>query len=298
MKLLIIGSKGQLGQELTQICQKSGFDFSETDLPETDISNVSQVDRLFSRHQPAIAVNAAAYTAVDKAESDQRTCFAVNRDGPMNLARTSAKHRVPLIHISTDYVFDGKGEIPYKEDDPVSPIGVYGTSKANGEIAIRRLHRQHVIIRTAWMYGVFGNNFVKTMLRVGRERQTLNVVDDQYGCPTCAADLANAILAVCDEIGHGKDDGWGTYHFCGKGITTWYEFAKAVFENAERLGMAKTPVIVPVGTSQYPTAAKRPAFSALDCSKIETAFGIRIKPWPNSLKSTVEEIASRWPFAG
>ncbi len=298
MKLLIIGSKGQLGRELTRICQKSGFELSETDLPETDIANVSQVERLLSGHRPTIVVNAAAYTAVDQAESDRQTCFAVNRDGPMNLAKTCAQRKVPLVHISTDYVFDGKGKRPYKEDDPVGPIGVYGNSKAEGEIAIRQSHRQHVIIRTSWLYGVFGNNFVKTMLRVGRERHTLNVVDDQYGCPTCAADLADAILAACDQIDHGKDDGWGTYHFCGKGITTWYQFAIAVFENAERLGMAKIPEIIPVNTSQYPTVAARPAFSALDCSKFETAFGIGIKAWPESLKSTVEEIYRRWSLAG
>ena len=298
MKLLIIGSKGQLGQELTRSCQKSGFDLSETDLPETNIANVFQVERLISKHRPAIVVNAAAYTAVDQAESDRQACFAVNRDGPMNLAKTCAQHRMPLIHISTDYVFDGKGKRPYKEDDPVSPIGVYGNSKADGELAVRGLHRQHVIIRTAWLYSVFGNNFVKTMLRVARERQTLNVVDDQHGCPTCAADLANAILAVCEQIDQGKNDGWGTYHFCGKGITTWYEFAKAVFENAGRLGMDKIPEIIPIDTSQYPTVAKRPEFSALDCSKFETAFGVSIKPWPESLKSTVEEIFRRWLFTG
>ncbi len=301
MSLMLIGSKGQLGREVHRKCVSRGVPLVAVDLPEVDITDFSRVERLFEESRPSIAINAAAYTAVDLAESESRACYAVNRDGPLNLARACAEGDIPLIHISTDYVFDGKAGSPYRENDPVRPLGVYGRSKAEGERAVASGCRKHVVVRTAWLYGVFGKNFVKTMLRAGMERDCLKVVNDQFGCPTCAADLADAVLAVCASVAEeteGKKDGkpWGVYHYCGKGIATWYELAKEVFEIWRGLGAGKIPELIPISTSEYPTAAERPRFSALDCSGMERTFGVRQVPWRDSLRKTVEEIIAGGTF--
>jgi dTDP-4-dehydrorhamnose reductase len=283
MRLIIIGSNGQLGWELCKQAKDRGLAFIPLDLPEFDITDKSAVFDTVTRSNADIVINAAAYTAVDKAESEPELAFAVNRDGPSYLSSVCAKAHIPLIHVSTDYVFDGCKKGPYLETDPVVPIGVYGKSKAEGEAEVRHNLNEHIIIRTSWLCGVHGNNFVKTMLRLGREREELRVVDDQHGCPTFAADLAEAILTIASLIDKGKNISWGTYHYCGAGSTTWYGFASKIFELAKGYDTLKLKKLIPITTSEYPTPAKRPANSVLDCSLLEQEFNICPSRWEESL---------------
>ncbi|MGQ3031182.1 MAG: dTDP-4-dehydrorhamnose reductase, partial [Ferrovibrionaceae bacterium] len=235
--------------------------------------------------KPGVVVNAAAYTAVDKAESDADQAFLVNRDGPAALARAAAAVGAPLIHVSTDYVFDGTKDGAYTEDDPVAPVSVYGRSKEAGERAVREAAERHVILRTAWVYSPFGNNFVKTMLRLGAEREELRVVADQRGCPTAAADIAAAIVRLA-----GADHGWGTYHYSGAGPTTWHGFAEAIFAGAAARG-AKVPArVTAIGTADYPTPAVRPANSVLDCSRIDRVHGIVARNWREALEDCLDAL--------
>jgi dTDP-4-dehydrorhamnose reductase len=290
MKLLIIGSKGQLGSELVRKCKRNDFSFLALDLPEFNITDPSQVEKTLAVFKPSIVFNASAYTNVDKAETDLAIAFSVNSDGPANLAIYCDKNRIPIIHISTDYVFDGSKGQAYTESDPVSPLGVYGKSKEEGESKLRSILKQHIILRTSWLYGAYGNNFLKTMLRLGNEKKIIKVVSDQYGCPTCAADLAEAVVDISKQITQNPKIFWGTYHYCGLGITTWHKFAKAIFEIAGQYQNYKVSSVEAITTAQYPTRTKRPAFSALDCNLINKNFGITQKPWQGSLKKTIERI--------
>ncbi|MEA3429530.1 MAG: dTDP-4-dehydrorhamnose reductase [Thermodesulfobacteriota bacterium] len=294
IKILVTGSEGQLGWEIQRQGKLFGFEIIGVDLPQIDITDIIQMKKAISDYQPVLLINAAAYTNVDKAESEPDLAFAVNRDGPDNLAGACANAKLPFIHISTDYVFNGQKKSPYIETDQVSPLGVYGKSKEQGEKRVRFQTNEHIILRTSWMYGVHGNNFVKTMLRLGRERKTIKVVSDQYGSPTSAADHAEAVLTIADLIISAprinSKINWGTYHYCGQGITTWYEFAEAVFDIAARHEAMKLKRIEPIKTIDYPTPAKRPFFSGLDCSLIEKSFGIKAKPWQESLKLTIDRI--------
>lgn len=290
MRILIIGGDGQLGWELGRRGERNGFDIVSLDLPDFDITDRSAVKEELSQAGVSLVINAAAYTAVDKAESEPELAFAVNRDGPAYLASSCIKKGIPLIHISTDYVFDGSKKGPYFETDPVSPLGVYGKSKAAGETGVREHLQEHIILRTSWLYGVHGHNFVKTMLRLGREREVLSVVTDQYGCPTYAADLAQAILTIATRIAERRDVIWGTYHYCGDGVTTWHGFAEAIFDLAKKHDLVKVKNVVPITTDEYPTPAKRPANSVLGCSLICKNLGIGIRPWKESLTEMVERM--------
>jgi len=292
MRILITGCNGQLGWELCRRGGERGFDIIALDIPEFDITDASQVKFEVSQSDAYLIINAAAYTAVDKTESESELAFAVNRDGPANLASYCAEIGIPLIHISTDYVFDGNKKGPYLETDPVSPIGVYGRSKAAGETEVRKHLKEHIIIRTAWLYGIHGHNFVKTMLSLGREKEVLRVVNDQYGCPTNAADLAEAILKIAAQISEGSNIAWDTYHYCGAGVTTWHGFAKKIFDLARERHSLMVKKVVPITTDQYPTPAKRPANSVLDCSLIKKHFGISPKPWAESLARMIELVIS------
>ena len=258
MKVLLIGKNGQLGWELSRQLPAEGFDLEAVDLPDFDITRPSAVDQLVNESTPDIIINACAYTAVDKAESDPETAFAVNQKGPIYLARACA-HRIPLVHISTDYVFDGTQNTPYVEENPISPLGVYGRSKALGEQAVAEALDKHLIVRTAWLCGVHGQNFVKTMLRLGKEKKTLNIVDDQVGCPTFAFDLAAAVVKMIDHYAQNKPMAWGIYHYCGKGQATWYQFVCKVFDIARSMTPLEIETVNPVPTVAYPTPAKRPA---------------------------------------
>ena len=290
MKLLIIGANGQLGWELGKRGSRQGFNTDCVDLPEFNITDQAQVAVQIEKSAPNMVINASAYTAVDKAESESELAFAVNEKGPLYLADACTAHGIPMVHVSTDYVFSGDKETPYLETDPVSPMGVYGQSKAAGEDAVRNRLKSHIIIRTAWLYGIKGQNFVKTMLQLGKERKTIRVVADQYGCPTCAADLAEAVVDVSKQITQNSEIAWGTYHYCGLGITTWHKFAKAIFEIASHYQNYKVSSVEAITTAQYPTKTKRPAFSALDCGLFKKHFGINIKPWQGSLEKTIERI--------
>ncbi|MBW1776357.1 MAG: dTDP-4-dehydrorhamnose reductase [Deltaproteobacteria bacterium] len=290
MTLAILGCNGQLGRELALSARIKGLAAAGADLPEVDITEAASVRSFIASVRPSVVVNAAAYTQVDQAESDPQTAFAVNAKGPERLARLCAQRRLPLIHISTDYVFDGKGEKPYREDDPVNPLGVYGRSKEEGEQKIRSCWGMHIIIRTAWLYSPFGQNFVKTMLRLGKERKELRVVADQYGSPTCAADLARAIVTIIETLHRNPAPPWGTYHFTGLGITTWHGFAKAVFAEARRYMPLKVMEVIPVPTREYPTPALRPGYSVLDCTRIQRLWNATLRPWEESLKETLHRI--------
>jgi dTDP-4-dehydrorhamnose reductase len=290
MKILLTGSKGQLGREVEIKGLNAGWDIISMDLPEINIADINNLTRIFSEIKPSIVINAAAYTAVDLAETQKNTCYAVNLKGPANLAQLCSQYNSRLIHISTDYVFNGKGNRPYQEDDPVSPVNVYGYSKAEGEKAVLFGSGDHIVIRTSWLYGRYGKNFVKTMLRMGREKKSIRVVNDQYGCPTCAYDLAEAIIVIAQRLIEKRSNYSGLYHFCGNSIITWYEFAVSIFQFAGELGISDIPVVIPIPTSQFPTAAKRPLYTALDCSKIKKVFEIDVKPWQKSLKKTIHQI--------
>jgi len=298
MKILLTGSKGQLGREVVKAGINAGLDIISMDLPEIDITDSEKLIRIFSELKPSIVINAAAYTAVDLAEMQKNLCYAVNLDGPANLTRLCGKNKARLIHISTDYVFDGKANKPYGENDPVSPVNVYGHSKAEGEKAVLAGPGKHIILRTSWLYGRYGKNFIKTMLRMGQEKKTIQVVNDQYGCPTCAYDLAEVIIVIAQRLMEDQSNNSGIYHYCGKDITTWYEFAISIFQLAGELGLKNMPLVRPITTSQFPTAAKRPLYTALDCSLIEKSFGVELKPWKYSLKKTIHQIidSQGWNF--
>jgi dTDP-4-dehydrorhamnose reductase len=281
-KILITGSNGQLGKELKRLENSySQFNFiflSREDLP---IHHYELVRNFFKGYQPQFLINCAAYTAVDRAESEKELAFQVNGESVGVLAAVCKEYGTKLIHISTDYVFDGTATIPYKEESLTNPQSVYGASKLEGEKEALRFNPDSIIIRTSWVYSEFGKNFVKTMLKLMSEREELNVVSDQFGSPTYAADLAEAILQI---ISSGQ---WhpGIYHYSNEGIISWYEFAVAVKELSGNICKVN-----PIPTSQYPTPAKRPAYSVLDKTKIQSAFSVRIKDWKASLETCLSRL--------
>ncbi len=290
MKILITGGHGQLGRELFIEGRTRGFEVLAPSHHQMDITDIKAVKNFISLHKPSCVINAAAYTQVDKAEIEESLAFAVNKTGCTNLAQICSKNEMPLFQVSTDYVFDGQKKTPYHESDPISPIGIYGRSKAAGETEIRSNLKEHIILRTSWLYGVYGQNFVKTMLKLAETKKNLRVVSDQYGCPTSAGDLAKVILALADKWRQQSTVVWGTYHYCGQGIISWHEFAETIIELARRCGKVKTNRIEPITTADFPTKARRPAFSALDCNLIKKNFGINPKPWRESLKSTIRRL--------
>lgn len=289
MKVLVLGTPGQLGYELMRGVWPEGFEVAGVGYPDFDMGKEADVLRVMAEHAPDIAINATAYTAVDKAETDRETAFAVNRDGPLYLARDCARRGIPLIHVSTDYVFDGTKTGAYVEDDPINPLNIYGESKAAGEAAVRDTLPHHVILRTTWVYAAHGANFVKTMLRLGAEREEMSVVGDQYGAPTAAADLAAAVIAVAGHIARHGEAPWGTYHATNAGETTWCGFADTIFQRLERES-GRRPRLKPIATADYPTPARRPANSRLDGRKLKAAFGIALPPWEESLTRVLDEL--------
>ena len=292
MRILLTGANGQVGRELSNSGGQRGIEVLALNRSDLDITDPVSVSREVNRSGVSLVVNAAGYTAVDQAESEPELAFAVNRDGPAYLASACEKVGIPLVHISTDYVFEGQKQGAYLETDPVSPLSVYGKSKAAGEVAVRKHLREHFILRTGWVSGVHGHNFVKTMLRLGRKREVVQVVTDQYGCPTYAADLAETILRIAAKLLEGRQVHWGTYHYCGKGVTTWHGFAEEIFRLASGYESLKVKRVEPVSTSEYPTAAKRPTSSILDCSVLAKTFNIHPQPWAESLAQMLEVLFS------
>ena len=287
MRLIITGANGQVGREFEKTAGFPGLEIIPLARNELDITSRRQVEKTVEALAPGLVVNAAAYTAVDMAEKEPGKASAVNREGPLNLAEVCRARSVPLIHISTDYVFDGTSRIPYVEDDPASPLGVYGMSKWEGEQAVRNVLDEHIILRVSWVFGVHGSNFVKTMLRIGKERREVRVVYDQHGCPTPAADIAGVILSIAEQICSGRTDAWGTYHYSGLGETTWFHFAQKIFSMADSIVAFSLPVIIPIPSTEYPTPAKRPLNSVFDCSRIKAVFGIEQAPWEPGLEAVI-----------
>lgn len=287
--ILLTGADGQLGWEVARQVSPP-LTIQAMNRAQLDVTNREQVIEIVSRAVPKVVINAAAYTAVDKAEADESRAFAVNRDGPAHLAEACAMHDASLIHVSTDYVFDGCKAEPYTEDDPTNPLSVYGKSKMAGEMAVRAACARHVILRTAWVHGVHGNNFVKTMLRLGSEQRLLRVVDDQYGAPTFASDLAGAVLSVARRMVDNTvpSEGLGTFHCAGGGATTWYKLAREIFSASKSRG-EMIPEIEAITTEQYPTPAPRPPNSVLDCGKLARVYGIAMRPWEEALSDMLNE---------
>jgi len=291
MRIMIIGGNGQLGWEMTrQGRRQPDTVVFPLDLPEIDITDTANIDGHVSGIQPHVVVNCAAYTDVDRAESQVDAAYRVNRDGAANIAQACRQHQLPLIHVSTDFVFDGAKRTPYVESDPVSPLGVYGQSKAAGDVAVQKTLTRHIIIRTAWLYGVHGRNFVKTMIRLGQDKPELNVVADQLGCPTAAADLAQAMLQICHALPTADDRVWGTYHYCGQGQASWYDLAVATHDLAKARGVKIVAHTRPITTAQYPTPARRPAYSVMDCTRIRKAFSVSTHPWQESLQRAIDRL--------
>jgi dTDP-4-dehydrorhamnose reductase len=288
--ILIIGRIGQVAHELRRGAWPAGFTVSFVERPEIDFSRPAEARGIVVAARPHIVVNAAAYTAVDAAESDRDTAFAVNRDGPAAIAEACREIGAALVHFSTDYVYDGTKTGAYVETDPIHPLSAYGASKAEGDAAIRARLDRHVILRTSWVYSATGHNFVKTMLRLGAERDRLGIVDDQFGGPTAAADIAGATIAVCAALAAEKDDGFGTFHFTGGGVTTWYGFAREIFAGAAARGRKTPRIVEPIATEAYPTPAIRPRNSALDCGRLTRCYGIAAPPWQASLSACLGEL--------
>ena len=284
MNLLVTGCYGQLGRELEHLAScNPEHQWFFTDIDSLDITDIDAVERCFSEHSVDVCINCAAYTAVDKAEDEPDLAARVNTLAPQVLAETCLKHNALLVHISTDYVFDGNGTSPYQVDTPVHPQSVYGSTKAEGERLIRKSGCKHVIVRTAWLYSSTGKNFVKTMLMLGDTKDEINVVNDQRGCPTWAHDLAQALVTLIDH--YGSNPVYETFHFTNEGNITWYDFACAIMEVG-----GKHCRVNPITTDQYPAKAHRPAYSVLDLSKIKQVTGLEIPYWRDSLVKCIEEI--------
>ena len=293
MKILVFGAGGQIGSEVCRAAWPPRYAILPLDRKALDITKSAAVSALLARETPDLAINLAAYTAVDRAESEPEAAWATNCAGAAQIAAACEENATPLIHLSTDYVFDGRKTEPYREEDAVGPLGVYGRSKEAGERAVRAAAPRHVILRTAWVFGAYGANFVKTMLRLAAERPVLRVVADQRGCPTAAADIAAALMVIAAHIERGKAK-WGTYHFVGAGATSWHSFAQAIFDQAAPQ-LAACPQVEPITTGQYPTPARRPMNSVLDCRKIEEVFGISSPPWRTALATVIRELLDRTP---
>jgi len=294
----LIGCKGMLGTELSQLLEKSGLPFIGTDR-EVDITDMAALNASAAGQQVNWIINCAAYTAVDKAEDDVEFCRALNTLGAANIAAVANSTAISnsdgarLIHISTDYVFDGKGERPYREDDATAPTGVYGLTKRDGEIAVLEKNLRSYIIRTAWLYGKHGNNFVHTMLKLMNERDEVKVVNDQRGSPTWTFDLASVIITLIKAVDSGKEIPFGVYHFTNEGNITWFDFAKEIYRQGREQGrITKDCAVNPCTSAEYPAKVKRPGYSVLDKNKIKAALGIKIPAWDESLKEFIKNCAN------
>ena len=287
MNILITGSNGQLGSEIRELSASyKAVNFIFKDLPDLDICNFDEFQNFIIKNNITAVINCAAYTAVDKAEEDEVLAKKVNAEGVYNIVKALQKVNGKLVHVSTDYVFNGDHFLPYKESNPVSPIGVYGETKREGELAVINSTLEAIVIRTSWLYSSFGNNFVKTMLRLGAEKEQLGVIFDQVGTPTYARDLAKTCLEIlCKDSSVDISENGSLYHYSNEGVASWYDFAISIME----LG-GKNCKVNPIQTKDYPTLAKRPQYSVLNKSKIKTDFKIKIPYWRDSLKDCIKKI--------
>lgn len=288
--ILVAGKSGQVGQCLSRLGSRGDSRLLVAGRPDFDIEDAASIDCKLSRVEPAVVINVAAYTAVDKAETEPERCFAVNRDGAARLAAAAWRSGASFIQISTDYVFDGQKPSPYLEVDSAGPLSVYGRSKLEGEQAILAAHPQAVIVRTSWIYSMFGSNFLKTMLQLARSRPVLRIVDDQHGCPTSAHELASALFTIASKLlDEGAERYAGLYHLSGTGQTSWYGLAVEIFSNAKRRGWL-IPRLEPISTAEYSTPARRPHNSVLDCTKADRVFGVKLAPWSSSVRDCIDQL--------
>lgn len=291
MRILLTGKNGQLGRCFQDVLKNTSHELFAYDSSELNVSDASLVATVVRRIKPDIIVNAAAYTAVDKAELEPKKAYLVNTTGPDLLARQASILDIPLIHVSTDYVFDGTAAQPYLPTDQTNPQGIYGESKLAGEQAVSSACEKYLILRTAWVFSEYGNNFVKTMVRLSKERDALSVVADQYGCPTYAGDLAQAILDIIEQYVHGKVLAWGLYHYCGDTPTSWHGFARAIFAKSHELGVISSrPQLSAISSDQYPTTAKRPEYSVMSTKEL-SAIGLRPSSWGTSLIHVLKKLS-------
>lgn len=291
MSLLVFGAGGQLGKEIGVAVARRNLTAVLLARAEADIADRPAIMAAVERTRPSVVVNAAAYTKVDRAEDEADQAYRENRDGPALLAEICAAQGLPLIHVSTDYVFDGTKSGPYVETDPIAPLGVYGASKEAGERAIRGRLERHVILRTAWVYGIHGNNFLKTMLSLSGSKESWGVVADQRGNPTATTDLADAILTVARRAIEQPDGCWGTYHFAGTGAATWHDFASEIV-SAQADFTGRRPQVHAITTADYPTRARRPANSCLDSAHFASVFGMKAQPWTVRTREAVAALLS------
>ena len=299
--VIVFGGGGQVGLEVSDLAQSlsasnSSLSIMTFNSQAGDITNEDLIRNIFTEQHPACVINCAAYTAVDKAESEAPQAFAVNRDGAANLARCCKTFNIPLLHVSTDYVFDGEQSTPYRESDATHPLNVYGESKLQGEQAIREILEQHIILRTSWVFGQYGNNFVKTMLRLAQDREELGIVADQTGCPTPACAIAQTLVAISQRVLAGEALAWGTYHYAGSPSLSWFDFATHIFQLAHEISGMKIPHLNPIPTSAYPTPAQRPQQTIMECDKIKRVFGIEPANWQAELRTVIESLYTQGRF--
>jgi len=280
MVVLVTGASGQLGRAIKAAAPAyKDTEFYYAGSAEADVTNIQSLQDIFAKVKPQYCINAAAYTAVDKAESESELAYAINVTGAANLATVCKDFGTVLIHVSTDFVFDGLKNTPYTEEDTTNPQSVYGTTKRDGEIQIQRITQQHYIVRTSWVYSQYGNNFLKTMLRLATERESLNIVSDQMGTPTNANSLAHALIGIAAyNAAHAGNANYGIYNYSNEGECSWYDFAKKIFE-VHNIAIDVNPIT----TAAYPTAAIRPAYSVLNKQKIKNVFKVAIKPWDHDM---------------
>ena len=291
MRIAVTGSQGQVARSLVERAALRDAEIVTLARPSFDLADPSTILRAFESAAPDVIVNAAAYTAVDKAESDEALADEINGVGAGSVARAAKRLGIPIIQFSTDYVFDGTLDRPYREDDRTGPINAYGRSKLAGEQAVKEATPYHVILRISWIYSPFGTNFVRTMLRLAETRDKIGVVADQIGQPTCALDVADGILAICDRLKAypGEERLFGIFHMAGAGAASWADFAEAIFTEAARLGRRPTAV-QRIATEQYPTPARRPRNSRLDTQKLAEIYGLALPPWRDSLPAVVARL--------
>ncbi|WP_082584580.1 dTDP-4-dehydrorhamnose reductase [Ensifer sp. Root423] len=286
LRILVTGGSGQVGTELLRNEWTSDVEIVAPTRQEFDLCDFDRLERYVTEGDFAAVVNSGAYTAVDRAEDDVLMAWKINALAPAALAAATKRCGIPIIHVSTDYVFDGAKDGVYVENDPVAPLGVYGASKEAGEQAVRTGNPKHIILRTAWVFGATGSNFVKTMIRLGREKPTLRVVDDQLGSPTAATDIAETLVNVTRQLIDDNSPKTGTFHFVNSGTATWYEFAQEVFQELRRRG-EKTPVLEPISSDQYPTRARRPRNSRLSTDKLRRELGTQPREWTAALRQII-----------
>jgi len=294
IKLLVAGAQGQVARSLVEAAKERNVILDALGRPELDLTIPDTIRRSIEKTKPDFVINTAAYTAVDKAENEPETANAINHLGAAALSQICSDRNIPIIHLSTDYVFDGRKPQPYDETDPTSPLGVYGSTKLAGELAVAKANHAHIILRTAWVYSPYGHNFVKTMLQLAKSRSELSVVDDQLGCPTYAPHIADAILQIVENLTNSseRETIWGIYNIAGSGETTWCGFAREIFENSAKHG-EKEVTVSPISTKEYPTPARRPENSRLACNKLNQVFGVTMPDWQTGVSDCVSRLLQK-----